>query len=207
VDKPRWILLICAVLVIAAGLFPMLDALDVFPDSASRMNAPRWVVLVAASLFVFAGMYVLLLAVAGEAKAKAFGSVLGLAVFLGLAAVSHWVAFGEGDRSDCSGGISALGIGVSSAASGLECRGAFGYGAVLMDLLFLRGSAWWIAQRYPGSRFVRILEKISEWGIGLLLLPLLLLALLLGRRKDGVSRIADRLRSRTGAGKPPSQSP
>lgn len=181
----------------------MLDALDAFPGSASRMNAPRWVVMVVAGLFMFAGLYLLLLALAGAAKAKAFGSVLGMAIFLGLAAVSHWVAFGEGDRSDCGAGIAAFGTGVSSAASGLECRGAFGYGAVLMDLLFLRGSAWGIARRYPGSRAVRFLEKISEWGIGLMLLPLVLIAVLLIMCKEGATRLGDRLRSRAGPGKPP----
>ncbi|MBI3044672.1 MAG: hypothetical protein HYY78_17780 [Betaproteobacteria bacterium] len=50
-DKSRWTLIGAAVLVIAAGLAPMLDALGVFPGSESRMHAPRWVVFLAGSLF------------------------------------------------------------------------------------------------------------------------------------------------------------
>jgi len=50
-SNSRWTLIGCAVLIIAAGLAPMLDALGVFPGSESRMNAPRWGVLLAGSLF------------------------------------------------------------------------------------------------------------------------------------------------------------
>jgi hypothetical protein len=189
----RWILLLCAVFCIAAGVVPMLDALDVFPNSASRMNAPRWVVLVAASLFIMAGFYVLLLALVGAARAMAFGSVLGIAMFVGLAAVAHWVAFGGGDRSGCSGGLSAVGIGVSGPVPDWECRAAFGYGALLMDFMFLRGSAWWIARRHPGRRSIRVFEKISEWGMGLMLLPLLLLVWLLTSGKDRAAALIGHL--------------
>ena len=200
----RWILLLCAVFCIAAGVFPMLDALDVFPGSASRMNAPRWVVLVAASLFIMAGFYVLLLALVGSARAMAFGSVFGLALFLGLAAVAHWVAFGGGDRGGCSGGLSAAGISVSGAVPDWECRAAFGYGALLMDFMFLRGTAWWVARRHPGRGSIRILEKVSEWGMGLMLLPLVLLAWLLTSGKDRAAALIGRLRSRAGPPSPPS---
>jgi len=203
VEKSRWTLIFVAVLVMAMGLFPMLDALDVFPGSAARMNAPRWVVLIAASLFFIVGMYVLLLAVVGEALARGFGAVLGMAIFLGLAAIVHWIAFGGGDRNGCSGGVSALGIGFSGSVPDLECRAAFGYGALLLDLILLRGVAWQLARRSPGSRSMRAFEKISEWGIGLLLLPLVLLAVGLTKGKDAVTRLANRLRSKGAGDRPP----
>jgi hypothetical protein len=195
-EHPRWALFLCAVVCVAAGIFPMLDALEVFPDSASRMNAPRWVLLVVASLFITAGFYVLLLALVGAAGAMAFGKVLGMAVFVGLAAVIHWVAFGGGERGACSGGFSAMGIGVSGPVPDWECRAAFGYGALLMDFMFLRGTAWWVAQRAPGSRSIRILEKISDWGMGLMLLPLVLIAWLLTSGKERAVALSRRLRSR-----------
>lgn len=135
----------------------------------------------------------------------AFGSVFGLALFLGLAAVAHWVAFGGGERGACSGGFSAMGVGVSGPVPDWECRAAFGYGALLMDFMFLRGTAWWLAQRDPGSRPIRVFEKISEWGMGLMLLPLVLLAWLLTSGKDRAAALIGRLRSRASPPPPPSR--
>lgn len=189
--------------VVAVGLFLLLDVLGVFPGSAARMHAPRWVALVVASLFTLCGAYVLLIAVVGEAMARAFGEIVGIAIFVGLSAVAHWVAFGTGDRGACSGGVSAMGIGFSTRAPDFECRAAFGYGALLMDFILLRGVAWQIAQRAPGSRAVRVLEKISEWGMGLLLLPLILLVILFRRDKESWGRIVSWFRSKTAPGKPP----
>ena len=198
----RWTLLLCALFCVAAGIVPMLDALDAFPGSASRMSAPRWVVLLVSSLFIMAGFYVLLLALVGEASARAFGMVLGLAMFAGLAAVAHWVAFGSGERA-CSGGVSAVGIGISGPVPDWECRVAFGYGALLMDFVLLRGSAWWIARRHPGRRSIHVLEKISDWGMGLMLLPLVLLAWLLTSGKERAAALIERLRSRATPPPPP----
>lgn len=194
----RLVLVLCGLACIAAGLFPMITALGVVPAWEDKMNAPRWVVFLAGSLFFMAGTWLLLQAAVGEAAARAFGSVVGLTALAGLTAISNWVAFGGGDRSDCSGGISALGFGFSQVASEIECRAAFGYGALLIDLILLRGIAWWIAKRNPESSAARALEKVAEWGIGLLLLPLILLALLLGGIKDGSARLANRLYPKKG---------
>ena len=173
----------------------MITALGIVPAWEEKMNAPRWVVFLVGSLFFMAGMWILLQAIVGEAAATAFGTVVGLTFFIGLAAVGHWMAFGGGDRNDCGGGISALGFGFSSGASDFECRAAFGYGAILMDFILLRGIAWQLAQRTPESRSVRAFEKAAEWGIGLLLLPLVLLALVLTKGTDGVTRLVSKLRS------------
>jgi hypothetical protein len=195
--KSRLIFVLCALACLAAGLVPMLTALGLIPSLASSMNAPRWVVFLAGSLFFIVGMWLLLQAVVGEAVAKAFGWIVGIAIFLGLAAIGNWVAFGGGDRGDCSGGISALGFSSSRAVAELECRAAFGYGALLMDLILLWGLAWWLANRaFPGSKPARALEKVSEWGIVLLLLPLLLLALLLKGIQQGGASLISKLRSK-----------
>lgn len=173
--QSRWLMVVIGLLVVAAGLFPMLDALGVFAGSESRMNAPRWVVFLAGSLFFTCGMWLLLHAFVSEAVAMAFGAAVGLFAYLGLAAIVNWIAFGGGDRNDCSGGISGLGFGFSRSVAEIECRAAFGWGALLLDFFFLRGTAWWIAQRAPGNRAARAFEMTSEWGIGLLLLPLILI--------------------------------
>jgi hypothetical protein len=203
-NHSRAVLLLCAAACIAAGTFPLLDALDVLPGSAARMSAPRWVVMIAASLFIFCGFYVVLLALFGAARARAFGMVLGMAMFLGLSAVVHWVAFGSGPRA-CGGGVSAVGIGVSGPVPDWECRAAFGYGAIFLDFMLLRGTAWWIGRDHPGKRSIRLLEKASERGMGLMLLPLVLLAWLGTTAKDRVA--SWRARPRPGASSPPPPGP
>lgn len=127
----------------------------------------------------------------GMPKSRWAGIVLALLVIAaGLYPMGNWVAFGGGDRGDCSGGISALGFGFSQAVSELECRAAFGYGALLMDVILLWGLAWWLANRaFPGSKPARALEKGSEWGIVLLLLPLILVALALQVMGSGAARL------------------
>jgi len=188
--KSRWAGIVLALLFAAAGLYPMIVALGIVPEWEEKMNAPAWVVFLAGSLFFIAGMWLLLQILAREDVAKTPGSVVGIAIFVGLAAIGNWVAFGGGDRGDCSGGISALGFGFSQAVSEIECRAAFGYGALLMDLILLWGLAWWLANRaFPGSKPARALEKISQWGIGLLLLPLILIALALRFVGTGAVRL------------------
>lgn len=192
--ESRLVLVLCGLACIVAGLFPMVTALGIVPAWEEKMNAPRWVVFLAGSLFFMAGTWLLLQAAVGEAAVKAFGSVVGVAALVGLTAISNWVAFGGGDRSDCSGGISVLGFGFSQVASEIECRAAFGYGALLIDGILLRGIAWWIAKGRPESRVARACEKVAEWGIGLLLLPLILLALLLSAVNYGSAKLANKLR-------------
>ena len=81
----RGTLLLVGLVVGAVGAFLLLDVLGMFPGSAARLAAPRWVAFMTAFLFFAAGMYVLLMAIVGERGARAFGTVLGLAMFLGLA--------------------------------------------------------------------------------------------------------------------------
>lgn len=192
-EKPRT-LMFYAVLCIAAGLVPMLAALGMIPSPEASFHAPRWVVFLAGSLFFIAGMWILMQALVGEPRARAFGAATGLALVAGLALVGHWVAFGPGSRETCGGGFSMLGFSSSSLVSEIECRAAFGYGAILMDFILLRAIAWWVAQHIPESRSVRALEKATEWGILLALLPLLLVVVLLLAIKEGGARLAERLR-------------
>jgi hypothetical protein len=198
----RWTLALCAAAFVAAGVFPLLDALGYFPASESRMNAPRWVIFIVAGLFLAAGVYLFLLAAVGEAKARAYGSALGIAIFAGLAAVAHWIAFGEGGRSDCSGGFSSPELGFARGVPDTECRLAFGYGALLMDFMFLRGAAWWYALRHPQSRRARALERVADGGLGLMLLPLFVLVILLAKAREGTGKLIEKMRNKD-AGSPP----
>lgn len=175
----------------------MLAALDVIPTPDSSFHAPRWVAFLAGSLFFTVGMWILMQAIVGESRAKVFGAAVGFSVVVGLAFLANWVAFGSGTREGCSGSTSFFGWTSSRAAAEVECRAAFGYGALFMNVILVRGMAWWLGNKaFPGNRAARALEKLSEWTMGLLLLPLILLALLLQGVKTGSERLFNRLRGK-----------
>jgi hypothetical protein len=187
--------LLIGLFVAAMGLTPMLAALGVIPTPDSSFHAPRWVAFLAGSLFFTVGMWILMQAIVGENRARVFGAAVGFSALVGLAFLANWVAFGAGTREGCSGTTSFFGWTSSRAAAELECRAAFGYGALLMDVIIVRGIAWWLGHKAaPGNRAARALEKLSEWAMGLLLLPLILLALLLQGIKTGSERLVSRLR-------------
>ncbi|HUF82168.1 MAG TPA: hypothetical protein VMN03_13615 [Burkholderiales bacterium] len=73
-DKSRWTVILAAAAFLAAGLFPMLDALGVFPGSAERMNAPRWVVFLAGGLFFACGLWLTMLGAVGRPGRARSGS-------------------------------------------------------------------------------------------------------------------------------------
>jgi hypothetical protein len=195
-DKSRWTVILAAAAFLTAGLFPMLDALGVFPGSAERMNAPRWVVFLAGGLFFACGLWLTMLGTVGTARARTFGIALGVLIMMGLALVANWVAFGGGDRNDCGGGFSTLSLGYSSGVAELECRAAFGYGALLLDLMLLRGASAWWENRDPGNCAARAVSTACGWGLGLLLLPLLLLALLFTKTRVVTAKLTEKMRKK-----------
>lgn len=193
-SRSRLGVLLIGLLVTVMGLTPMLAALNVIPSPNSSFHAPRWVVFLAGSLFFTVGMWILLQAVVGKSRAKLFGAAVGFTVFVGLAFLANWIAFGSGTREGCSGSTSFFGLSSSRAAAEFECRAAFGYGAVLLDVLIARGICWWLGNKaFPGNLAARAVEKVSEWAIGLLLLPLILLAFLLQGVKTGGKRLFNQL--------------
>ena len=200
-SRSRLGVLLIGLFVAIMGLTPMLAALNVIPSPDSSFHAPRWVVFLAGSLFFTVGMWILMQAIVGENRAKVFGAAVGFTVLVGLAFLSNWIAFGSGTREGCSGSTSFLGFGSSRAAAEFECRAAFGYGALFLDIIIARGIGWWLGNKaFPGNRAARAVEKASEWAMLVLLLPLILLAFLLQGMKTGSERLFNRLR-----GKPPAK--
>jgi hypothetical protein len=195
--RSRLNVLLIGLFVTAMGLTPMLAALGVIPSPDSSFHAPRWVVFLAGSLFFMVGMWIIMQGIVGEERARVFGGAMAFALVLGLAFLINWVAFGSGSRESCSGTPSILGFDSTRAAAEFECRAAFGYGALLMDFIALRALAGWVGGKaFSGNRAGRALEKTSEWGIVLLLLPLVVLAFLLQGVKSGSERLFNRLRGK-----------
>ena len=195
--RSRLNVLLLGLLVTAMGLTPMLAALDVIASPDSSFHAPRWIVFLAGSLFFMVGMWIVMQGIVGEERARVFGGVMAFALVTGLAFLINWVAFGSGSRESCSGTTSFLGFGSTRAAAEFECRAAFGYGALLLDFIALRALAGWIGGKaFSGNRAARAIEKVSEWGIVLLILPLVLLAFLLQGLQGASERLFNRIRGK-----------
>ncbi|MBM3356677.1 MAG: hypothetical protein FJY54_03000 [Betaproteobacteria bacterium] len=195
--KSRLLIALIALACLAAGLVAMLAALDVIPSPGFDFRVSRWVVFVAGSLFVVIGMWLLIHAIAHDVAAYELGSAVGLSVMLVLAAIANWVAFGPGVRQGCTGDLWSLGFASTRAVADLECRIVFGYGAAFIDLFLLRAFAGWLGHHeFRDSSSVRALEKVSEWGISLLLLPLVAIAFLLHVIHEAGATAWNRLRGK-----------
>jgi hypothetical protein len=183
---------------LACGIIPILAALDIGSFSEGK-HAPDWVVGVAGGLFVLLGIYIW---TAGTRFGKASGTLVALVMVSALAAIGNWVAFGAGPRV-CTSSISGFLFTSSRAAGEIECRAAFGIGAVMTNgivLLFLSGL---IKSWFGAGRFTRLLEKVGMGAVLLGLLPFLLLlviiALMQGGR-DGLRKKWDGWRAKRSGG-------
>ena len=162
--------LVLGLMFAAAGVLPMLAAFDIGPLQQKDINGPPWLAVVAGGIFVLGGISLL----AGEkARHHPLSYVLVFAILAGLAAIGNWIAFGPGPRA-CGAALS-TGFFTSSRAGGeLECRIAFGVGALIMNGLLV----WMLAAGLrkvmgPGPVLDRV-EKVSEGILLLSLAPILL---------------------------------
>lgn len=150
------------VVAMGAGLIPV--------DPAS-VYAPAWVIHTLGGLFALVGLWI---ATAGTPVGEVLKHVVGPASLFGLLAVLHWIAFGPGVRR-CSGGLALPFVSTWGSVGDLECRIAFGYGALLFDGLILGAtlSAW--AERQEAGMTRRIAAGLSNVLILVPLLPFLVL--------------------------------
>ncbi len=148
---------------VAAGLVPILAALDILPSAESSFHAPRWVVAVAGLAFVFAGLSLMVqglrarLGDGGQRPAPAADALLhliGLSALGCLVAVFNWVAFGAGERQ-CTGGLSLSFIAISGRASAAACRAVFALGAMVGNFIFAWGCWHALRQGLRGGRETR----------------------------------------------------
>jgi hypothetical protein len=133
-------------LVMAMGGFIVAVGTGMVPVPDESIHAPRWVIVVAGLAFVFAGVSV----VQQAFQIEAFKYVPGLVIVLALAAVANWVAFGPGDRSG-EGTLTVVGIPIP-VTSQIAGRVAFGFGAVVIDLLLVAGLVHWFRNRSGTAR-------------------------------------------------------
>ncbi len=126
----------------AMGGFILAIGLEVVPFPEESIHAPRWVIAAAGLAFLFAGVSV----VQQAFQIEKFKYLPGLAIFLALTAVANWAAFGPGDRSG-EGTLTIVGIPIP-VSSELSGRVAFGFGAVVIDLLLIAGLVHWLRSKF-----------------------------------------------------------
>jgi hypothetical protein len=163
---------VLGLLFVACGIVGILATFDVGPLHARDINGPPWLGAATGGIFVVGGVFLW----AGDAGARHpwFSNVLAMLMVAGFAAIGNWIAFGAGPR-ECSGGVSGF-IFTSRMAAEIECRAAFGIGALMTDgLLF-----WMLGKGLRGLGLEGPLPTWSEkLGQGLLLLGLAPIVLVL----------------------------
>lgn len=125
--------LFAAFFCVGAGLFILAISAGIIHVDPSTVHAPYWIVGACGIVFVFGG---LILLARHYSWARGVQTVLGPAIFILLATVLNWIAFGPGERQ-FSGTISLPFSAYSSRASELTGRIVFGIFAVILDVLIV----------------------------------------------------------------------
>jgi hypothetical protein len=163
---------VLGLLFIAGGVVCILAAFDIGPMGARDINGPPWLGAATGSVFVVGGVFLWFADAA--ARHPLSGTLVAAGMLTGFAAIGNWIAFGAGPR-ECSGGVSGF-IFISPAAAELECRAAFGIGALLVDGFLLLMLA-------TGLRGLGIEGRVPSWigkiGKGMLLVALAPIVLVL----------------------------
>lgn len=137
-----------------------------------QVNGPWWLGFAAGWVFAAAGLSV---AVQGTELQTWVGGLAVATILLGFAAIGNWIAFGPGPRG-CSGGISTFFFSGTRSVGDLECRVAFGLGAVILDAALFMGAMAGLAKLVGSPRWAARLEKVGQGVLFAALSPLLLLA-------------------------------
>ena len=178
-------------LLIAAGILPMLAAFDVGPLRQDDINGPPWIGFVAGGIFAAGGAAL----IAGPQAPLASG-LFGVLAAAGLAAIGNWIAFGAGARA-CSGSISLPWLWGTGDLSGLGCRLPFGFGALIVDAFVCYATVSLLQKALGGPPRLARLLKAMEWLIVASLAPFILLLLIVALAGGAGSAI--RTRWTTGA--------
>lgn len=112
--------------------------------------------------------------------------------FAGLVATAGWIGFGPGQRA-CSSSLGALGISVSRDAAEWECRGAFGFFAILFGALLLWGMAAEWRRMTDDAPWAVALEKLAKAVAMTPILVLVFVALLVALPFIGVDAFKNKV--------------
>ena len=165
--------LLVALALLAAGVLPVLAAFDVGPLLQKDIHGPPWIAGAAGGAFMLAGLAI---GVGQSERLRWMGSAAGLLCAVAMAAISNWIAFGAGERQ-CSSTLSGVFWSASRSAGNVECRVAFGIGAVMIDGIVLWGLGAAIGKQFGPGLVQRAIENLGITITVVALSPFLLFAL------------------------------
>jgi len=169
--------LVVALVLVAAGVLPLLAAFDVGPLRRADINGPPWLAAVAGGVFIIAGAAI----VADRAgREHPLAGLLFASIVAGFAAIANWIAFGAGPR-ECTRTITTFFGGGSGPAGDVECRIAFGVGALMLNgmlvFLLVRGVARLIGPGVWSTRIAAAGKAVLLLSLAPILVPVILLLL------------------------------
>jgi hypothetical protein len=123
--------LLLALPFLLGGAFPIGIGLHWLPLDPAKVHAPGWVLVICGLVFLSAGLAIVAMAVRpGSNPVK----VVSVVCVIGITAVTHWVAFGDGDRKFThTRSINGIVVDSGPVDEGTG-RTVFGIGAVLLDI-------------------------------------------------------------------------
>ncbi len=137
--------LVVGLFTIGMGVAILLAALDLVPVDEASFHAPRWVVGAAGCAASLVGGLVLLSLVSPgttpaetgiESLVDRMRQAGALMVFVLMAAIANWIAFGPGERA-FSGSVSLPFLALALPSSEVIGRFVFGVGAVSLDVILI----------------------------------------------------------------------
>ena len=156
----------------AAGVSPILAAFDVGPFKSSSINGPPWVGIAAGAIFLAGALFIWF---HGPATRRPWlGGLFAFAMVGAFASLTNWIAFGPGPR-ECSSTVSFAMFTTARWVTGLECRIAFGIGAVMCNGLLLMIAGRGLTQAGVANALPDVLDKVGTWLILAAFAPLLLI--------------------------------
>jgi hypothetical protein len=155
----------------AAGLFPILAAFDVGPFESKSINGPPWIGVAAGAVFLTGAVFLFFHDAA--TRYPWLGSAFAFLIVAAFATLANWIAFGSGPR-ECSGTFSFAILSGARWVPELECRAAFGLGAMMCDGMLLMIAGRGLEQVGVANALPKWLEKIGTGVIVLAFAPILL---------------------------------
>lgn len=148
--RDRWLLILFGLPFLLSGLWVVGIGLHWIPVDAAKLHAPGWVLAVFGLPFVGAGIVIMNLARSAETRTM---TIMGGVMFVGIAIVTHWVAFGSGPRQftyQITRNNVVVESGPLDEASGRRIAGGV---AIMLDLMFVAWVAWRVSNhRRPSQR-------------------------------------------------------
>ena len=144
-NRDRLFLMLFGLPFLLAGLWVIAIGLHWIPGNSVKLHFPGWVLALFGLPFVGAGIAIMNIARSAETRTMA---IMGVVMFVGIALVIHWIAFGSGPRQftyEITKNHVVLESGPLDEASGRRMTAML---AIMLDLIFAAWVAWRVSNRH-----------------------------------------------------------